>query len=66
MEKSKNPSKSLVDQIIDEMLIKIEKQDEFDPITFTQIKELVNNGDLNNVTKVIKALTSNRCEDETN
>lgn len=63
MEESKNPSKSLVDQIIDEMLVKIEKQEGFDSITFTQIKELANNGDLKNVTKVIEAL---RCQDEIN
>ena len=66
MEENIAHSKSLVDQIIDEMLIKIEKQAEFDSITITQIKELSNNGGLKNVQKVIEALTSNGCEDETN
>lgn len=55
-------SKSLVEQIIDEMLNKIEKQEEFDSITFTNIKELAENGELKNVMKVIEAL---RCQDET-
>ncbi|MEN4017025.1 MAG: hypothetical protein PQ975_00940 [Methanobacterium sp.] len=55
--------KSLVEQIIDEMLEKIEKQEEFDAITFTNIKEIAKNGDLKNVTKVIEAF---RCQDEIN
>lgn len=63
MKEKIKPSKSLVEQIIDEMLIKLEKQEEFDSITFTQINELANNGSLKNVTKVIEAL---RCQDEIN
>lgn len=56
-------SKPLVEQIIDEMLKNLEKQEEIDAITFTQIKELANNGELKNVTKVMEAL---RCQDEIN
>lgn len=63
MEDEITGSKSLVEQIIDEMLEKIEKQEEFDVITFTKIKELADNGELKNVTKVIEAF---RCQDETN
>ena len=63
MEEEITHSKSLVEQIIEEMLIKIEKQDEFDAITFNKIQELAHNGELKNVTKVMEAL---RCQDEIN
>ena len=50
--------KSLVEQIFDEILIILEKRDEFDAHTIQRIKALAISGNLNKVKKVAESIKS--------
>lgn len=48
--------KPLIEQIVDEMLNIIEKQEEFDPQTITNLKSLALDGKLTKKTQVIETI----------
>ena len=49
-------NKSLVEQIFDEMMINLEKIEEFDKHTVEDLKQLIKNGDITKTDKVIDIL----------
>ena len=52
--------KSLVEQIVDEMLASIEDREEFDPETIQRLKELSKCGDLTKPRQIAKAIEAHR------
>lgn len=56
MQKEGQNKRSLVDQIFDEMLAKIEKSKEFDNATIEKLRNLVKQGDFSDVSKIVEAI----------
>jgi len=58
MTKETKIEKSLVEQILDEMFLAIERREEFDDETIERLKELVSRGGLNKPQQVTSAIKS--------
>jgi len=50
--------KSLIEQILDEMFVNIERREEFDKQVIKKLKELAESGDLKKAPQVTKAIKS--------
>lgn len=56
MEKEVIIEKSLVNQVLDELIIRIEKKDEFDTAIIQKLRELATSGDLTKAERIREAI----------
>lgn len=61
MENNITHSKSLVDQILDEMMLNLQKYEEFDLDTLNEIEKLIKECNFNNIDPILEVLS--RCEE---
>ncbi|MDI6723119.1 MAG: hypothetical protein QMD61_00580 [Methanobacterium sp.] len=54
-------SKTIVEQILNEMMLKLENHEDFDPDTLIEIKKLIKEGKFNNINPILEVLS--RCEE---
>lgn len=65
MKDGMNQSKSLIDQILEDMLQKLENYAEFDSQTLQELEELVNNGNFNKIKLIYEILELKGVRNET-
>ena len=56
MEEKSTVERSLLEQVLDETLDRIEKKDVFDEVTLLKLKQLIVDGDIEKTSKLVQAL----------